>query len=199
MGSYGEGNGQFQGPEGIAVDSSNNIYVADEGDSRVEKFGGIGNYLTQWGSVGTGNGQFEFPFGIALDGSGNFVYVADLANNRIQVFVNNSNVPPVITPQPASQSIPLGGNVTFSAGVFGTETFVYQWTSNSVTLPGATNSSLTLTNISLASSASYAVLVTNNFGGTLSSNAVLTAVPALVITLPASSVTTRGPNRRSRR
>jgi DNA-binding beta-propeller fold protein YncE len=196
-GSAGSGNGQFEYPDGIAVDSSNNVYVTDTSNQRVQKFTSNGNYLTQWGSVGGGNGQFEGPYGIAVDSTGNFIYVADNGNSRIEVFVNNTNIPPVITPQPTSQSIPIGGNVTFSVGVlsvgvFGTETFVYQWTSNNVALPNATNSTLTLTNISLADAASYAVLVTNNFGGTVSSNAVLTAVPALVITLPASSITTTG-------
>ena len=132
-----------------------------------------------------------------MDGSGNLVYVADFGNNLIQVFVNNTNIPPIITPQPASQSIPIGGNVTFSVGVlsvgvFGAESFVYQWTSNNVALPSATNSTLTLTNVSPAAAAFYAVLVTNNVGGTLSSNAVLTVVPALVTTLPASGISSVG-------
>ena len=38
-GSYGSGNGQFNGPTGIAVDGSGNVYVADQANNRVEKFG----------------------------------------------------------------------------------------------------------------------------------------------------------------
>ena len=76
FGSEGTGNGQFVFPEGIAVDSSNNVYVADEANCRVEKFTSSGTYLTQWGSFGSGNGQFEYPAGIAVDSSNN-VYVAD--------------------------------------------------------------------------------------------------------------------------
>jgi len=37
-GSYGSGNGQFYNPNGIAVDSSGNVYVADSGYSRIQKF-----------------------------------------------------------------------------------------------------------------------------------------------------------------
>jgi DNA-binding beta-propeller fold protein YncE len=37
-GSYGTGNGQFSTPKGVAVDGAGNIYIADTGNSRVQKF-----------------------------------------------------------------------------------------------------------------------------------------------------------------
>ena len=37
-GSLGTGDGQFNTPHGIAVDSSNNIYVADTNNARIQKF-----------------------------------------------------------------------------------------------------------------------------------------------------------------
>ena len=37
-GSYGTGNGQFISPSGIAVDSSDNVYVVDAGNNRIEIF-----------------------------------------------------------------------------------------------------------------------------------------------------------------
>jgi hypothetical protein len=49
-----------------------------------------------------------------------------------------------------------------------------------------------LTNVSLLDAGNYSVLVTNINGSELSSNAVLTVLPAIVITQPASSVTTTG-------
>src|SRR6476659_9003670 len=66
-GYTGSGNGQFFAPEGIAVDSSGNVYVADYGNNRVQKFDSSGNFLTKWGISGKGNGQFSFPNGIAVD------------------------------------------------------------------------------------------------------------------------------------
>lgn len=37
-GSLGSGNGQFNSPRGMAVDSSGNVYVADTGNNRIQKF-----------------------------------------------------------------------------------------------------------------------------------------------------------------
>jgi DNA-binding beta-propeller fold protein YncE len=67
------------------VDASGNVYVADAGNNRIQKFSSSGTLITMWGSLGTGNGQFSNPSGVAVDASGN-VYVADTFNNRIQVF-----------------------------------------------------------------------------------------------------------------
>ena len=61
------------------------MYVADTGNSRIEKFDSNGGFLTEWGSEGTGDGQFSNPKDVAVDGSGN-VYVADTNNDRIQKF-----------------------------------------------------------------------------------------------------------------
>jgi DNA-binding beta-propeller fold protein YncE len=191
-GSLGTNNGQFENPNGIAVDSSNNVYVADESNERVEKFDGNGNYLTQWGSLGTNNGQFQNPLGIAVDSSGNFIYVADYNNSRIQVFVNNANiVPPIITSQPVSQVFSVGTNVTLSVGVIGTPPFGYQWISNNVAVPGATNATFLLTNVNRSDSGSYSVMITNSFGSELSGNAVL-FLPAVAITQPVSGISSTG-------
>ncbi len=85
IGSAGSGNGQFNDPEGIAVDSSGNIFVADSGNNRVQKFNKNGVYQSQFGSGGSGNGQFQYPVGIAF-GTGGEIYVTDVGNNRVQMF-----------------------------------------------------------------------------------------------------------------
>ena len=62
-----------------------NIYVADAGNNRIQKFNSSGTYVSQFGSTGSGNGQFSNPFAIAIDGLGN-IYVCDNSNDRIQKF-----------------------------------------------------------------------------------------------------------------
>jgi DNA-binding beta-propeller fold protein YncE len=84
-GSYGAGNGQFRNPYGVATDAAGNVYVADWGNYRIQKFTNTGAYITQWGTYGTGDGQFDRPDGVATDAAGN-VYVADIGNHRIQKF-----------------------------------------------------------------------------------------------------------------
>ena len=37
-------------PHGIAIDSSGNVYVADYGNNRIQKFTSNGNFITKWGS-----------------------------------------------------------------------------------------------------------------------------------------------------
>lgn len=92
-GSYlpGSGDGQLDSPNGIAVDSSGNIYVADSQNHRIQKFDSNGNLLAKWGSEGSGDGQFNLPGSIAVDSDGN-IYVADSFNRRIQKFHPNCNL-----------------------------------------------------------------------------------------------------------
>jgi Caspase domain/Pentapeptide repeats (8 copies)/NHL repeat len=84
-GYIGSGDGQFNMPAGVAVDSSGNVYVTDFGNDRIQKFNSNGAFITKWGSPGKADGQFNCPVGVAVDSSGN-VYMADRGNHRIQVF-----------------------------------------------------------------------------------------------------------------
>ena len=69
----------------MAVDASGNVYVADSGNHRIQKFTSTGTFITKWGSLGSGDGQFNEPGGVAVDALGN-VYVGDSNNFRIQKF-----------------------------------------------------------------------------------------------------------------
>jgi DNA-binding beta-propeller fold protein YncE len=76
--------GQFNIPDGVAVDSAGNVYVADRLNNRIQKFTAGGRFLDAWGGPpGAAIRQFNAPYGVAVDGLGH-VYVADTQNNRVQ-------------------------------------------------------------------------------------------------------------------
>lgn len=82
--------GVFFGPRDIAIDAQGNLYVADTGNKRIQKFDSRGLFLGQWGGEGSSPGQFREPVGLAIDPRGR-IYVADTWNRRIQVFDANFN------------------------------------------------------------------------------------------------------------
>jgi hypothetical protein len=80
---------------------------------------------------------------------------------------------PVFTTQPTDMSASGASTVTFVATASGTPAPTYQWRKNGADISGATNSSLTLSSVSLADAAKYAVLASNSAGSTLSTEASL--------------------------
>jgi len=77
-GTAGPGQGQFNQPVGIAFDTLGNVFVADAGNNRVQKFDVNGTYLTSWGTGGVCQG-------IGIDSENN-VYVADWFNNNVNKY-----------------------------------------------------------------------------------------------------------------
>ena len=91
--------GKFRKPGQIAVDSSDNVYVVDGGNARIQKFDKNGNFLLKWGKRNTSCsgasrktsgclGTFHYPLGIAIDSDDN-VYISDPFVHRIQKFTSS--------------------------------------------------------------------------------------------------------------
>mgnify|MGYP000913120811 FL=1 len=86
FGTQGSGNGQFSRPYDTAIDSSGNIWIVDNFNSRIQQFSSSGQWLKTITGYGTGwDQQFWTPAGIAIDAQGN-IWVADSGNNRILRF-----------------------------------------------------------------------------------------------------------------
>ncbi len=115
---------------------------------------------------------------------------------------STSNVPPAVSVPTNPITVNEGGSTSITATILdGAPPFSYQWyylssvtTTNTIT--GATNATLTLTNIpAAAASYDYFVIVSDTYGDTTSSNAtlnVLTGVPAISPDLDVTNVTTVG-------
>jgi streptogramin lyase len=88
-GVAGAGVEEFNQPSDVAVAPNGDIFVADGHDSgsnmRIVKFSRDGKFLKTWGKPGSARGEFNVPHGIAFDSKGR-LFVADRANNRIQIF-----------------------------------------------------------------------------------------------------------------
>jgi hypothetical protein len=85
-------NAALWGPEGVAVDPSGNLFIADRGNDRIRQVGTDGIITTvagngTFGYSGDGgiatNAELRYPSGVAVDTSGN-LFIADQFNNRIR-------------------------------------------------------------------------------------------------------------------
>lgn len=79
---------------------------------------------------------------------------------------------PTITTDPVSQTVAPGGSVTFTVAATGSN-LTYQWKKNDTAIAGATNATLTLTNLQGSNAGDYTATVTNAGGSTTSMPATL--------------------------
>jgi len=71
------------GPQGISIDPKGNLYIADTGNHRVQKFDPQGNFLAEVGGFGWAQEQFQQPIEVCAK-SGLDVFVVDYQNQRIE-------------------------------------------------------------------------------------------------------------------
>jgi sugar lactone lactonase YvrE len=103
----------FNGPAGICIDSTGNLYVADVNNCRVRRINAVSpNAVTTIaGSVigtsadGTGTtAGFSFPYGICIDSNG-VLYVVDSNNNKIRRIIGTGADAGLVTTIAGSQTI----------------------------------------------------------------------------------------------
>jgi uncharacterized protein (TIGR03437 family) len=96
LGSGGDGSAatsaQLNAPQGVAVDASGSVYIADTGNARIRKVSTTGAISTYAGSGTAGfagdgaaatSAQLNLPIGLAFDSAGN-LFIADYGNNVVR-------------------------------------------------------------------------------------------------------------------
>jgi len=86
IGKEDDENYMFYRVRDIALDSNDNIYIVDSGNSRIQKFDSKGQFLQTIGRKGQGPGEFERPRRLSIDSQNN-IYVED----REQIKIHDSN------------------------------------------------------------------------------------------------------------
>ena len=89
IGCYGDKNGQFDCPRGLAFNNKKMLYVVDRGNYRVQVFQQDNKFAATFGSKGLSPGQFQCPVVIAIDHNNN-IFVTDRDADCIHLF-NPSN------------------------------------------------------------------------------------------------------------
>lgn len=111
--------------------------------------------------------------------------------DNVRVYV--AATAPVVTSQPASQTLLAGNNAPFTVNAGGTSPLSYQWRLNNVNIGGATSSTYTRSNVQSADAGSYAVVISNTSGSTTSLNAILVVLtPPSIATQPQSQTVSAG-------
>ncbi|MBI4663155.1 MAG: immunoglobulin domain-containing protein [Verrucomicrobia bacterium] len=107
---------------------------------------------------------------------------ASIARGQASGTILNDDSPLSITTHPQSQTVTLGGTVSFTATAVGSGTLRYQWKFNGADITGATNSTFTLSNVQPSNAGNYAVAVTDSGGSATSALATLTVLVPVTIT-----------------
>jgi hypothetical protein len=105
--------------------------------------------------------------------------------------VSGGGTGPSITKGPTNQTLASGNNATFTVAAGGTAPLNYQWWFNTNNiLAGATNVSLTITNVFSTNAGSYSVVVTNPYGSTnvAATLTVIQATPVITVAPTASGI-----------
>jgi hypothetical protein len=163
---------------------------------------GPGNSFTTLTNIGCG-----YTTNYQLDGQPQ-IYIPDVpANQTIFVVVDGENGtsgtvhlyigvgnPVAISAAPQNQAAVAGSNAVFSVSAAGSTPITYAWRFNGTNIAGATNSTLTITNVQASQQGLYSVVVSNVVFTTNSSATLSLLIPPSITNQPAGQEVPAGAN-----
>jgi hypothetical protein len=163
----------------VTAPQSENTYVG-QSDTLTVSLSGDAPFFYQWQFDGTNiagaTGSSLVLTNLQTTNSGTYSVIV---SNPITAPITNSAVvsisagPPVLLAGPQSRVETVGDHLAFTVLLTGSEPLYYQWSSNGVPVAGATNTSFSLTNITVANSGTYSVTYSNMFGTNTASATLL--------------------------
>jgi len=170
---------------GVTVDGIGNLFISDNGNSRIRKVGTNGIITTV-----AGNGYYAFsgdggvatnasltsPSGVAFDAFGNY-YIVDYANYRIREVTASSNIISTVAGNGVGAYSGDGGSATNASlnlpkGVAvdaGGNVFIADYANNRVRKVAFAGPALVLKNVTTNNAGYYQVIITDSTGSVTSS------------------------------
>jgi hypothetical protein len=151
----------------------------------------------QWSKGGSpiaGATSSTYTTPVTVSGDSGSIFTVTVSNPDGTVTSNPATLTvttaPVITTQPANQTVTVGQSATFSVTAAGTGPLTYQWSKGGAPIAGATSSTYTTpATVSGDSGSVFTVTVSNSVGTATSNPATLTVTTAPVITVPPANQT----------
>src|ERR1035441_4633979 len=202
-------NASLYGPDGVALDASGNLYIADNHNNRILKVGtngiitsvagnGSANYAGDGGAAT--NASLNVPANVALDIAGN-LYIADNYNNRIRKVATNGIISTLAGNGTGGYS--GDGNTAAYATIYGPSgvavdnagnLFFADYNNSRIrevfTWP-ASLSSLTFASITTNNIGNYSVIISSS-GDSVTSSVATLNIPAYISVQPASQTVLLG-------